>query len=242
MAEIKLDPRKLMKMPPAGVSREAGEYVAPARSTRQQHLRQEMVKSMYQSFKTYAEHDTYINYRDFQKYEILFSHDLRRRYLEGTAPADEITRAQELSNEFYNLIDPHRPIHIVDDEGHDVCPPLPPYSPPLNYLHGQGSQAVQIFSEAFEHDDNVPGGLGDVRKQKATAHLERLFTMAQNAQDMIQQIKNFDEMAYKFENQVFARQKPGQVVNPENQAKQTQGDTPDQNNGIDLDFEPVAED
>ncbi len=220
----KLDPRNYTG--PVQIKHGGPTYVDPKRNIKQRSLSEELAKALlgntnpkdklkqredlidrtYDSFMKYMEKDSYMTASEFKKYEVLFSQDLKERFLNDQMSLDEQNEIGILSDEFYSKVNPQRPIHIVDDvTGEEVMPPLPPLYMKVMTLSNGGEEAVNIFHNACVNDDNVPGGMGEQQRAKATAHLRILLAKSQTQDELLNNINNFDHIANEFHRKVLGK-------------------------------------
>lgn len=180
--------------------------------------RDKMINELVDTFNTEAETDSYITMSLFRRYEELFDSKLREQFLQHKLSTEEIDRLQKLSSEFYRLINPQRPIHIVDDVTHqEVCPPLPPIFMKLNFLTGEGARDMDRFHAAHENDDHNEGGIAQLNKRKATVSLTRRIAAAQDIETIDKSMRQYDALAFRFEQEALGKYK----------SVEKQGDTPD---------------
>ena len=164
------------------------------------------VDSLYGNFQHNIDVDTKLTVDEFSKFEILYNQDIKKQILDGSADSNTIQMVMDLSVEFYHLVNIHRPIHIVDAiTGEDVCPPLPPLYNSLRTLRGKGSEAIDIFHNAFDRSDGVKGGMGEHMVNKATVNLVNMLVKAQDQEQLIENINRTDELAENFHRQVFGK-------------------------------------
>ena len=109
--------------------------------------KQEMDK-IYENFAAYAEKDSTITLEEFRRYEILYSSELRKKYIEHSLTPEEEEEISQLSSEWYRRINTQRPVHIVNSRGEDICPPLPPI---FNKLQAVGSTEGSDIMSAFNN-------------------------------------------------------------------------------------------
>lgn len=234
-----VDPKKAIKQDDTLSVRlqQALNRHAPVRTRLEQ--RNLLVDDICRNFETYADKESRINVKDFKKYEILFSHELRDRYLNKELSYDEQTEIENLSNEFCSLVNIQKPIHIVDDDDKDVIPPLPPLYMRLSTLYGNGTEAINIFHNACTNDDRVPGGLGVQQREKATANLTILLKKCQDQDTIMENIHQFDELAENFHKKVLGKS----VFHPEeNEEEQDKKEDDSEVQPVDesiFDFEPM---
>lgn len=138
-----------------------------------------------------------IHWRDLQKFAPLFSLELRKKVMEHTATTEESALIAELSDKFKQTVhNIYEPIHVVDDEGKEVMPPLPPLFTKLNTLKGKANEAVQILFNSLNRDDNTP--MGTIQQKKAVANLKILLSKSQAAPEIMEKIYQFDKMIEDF--------------------------------------------
>ncbi len=143
---------------------------------------------------------------DFKKYEVLFSSELKKKYLEHRLSSEEINTISDLSQEFYHRINPQAPLHIVDQYGKEVCPPIPPIFRHLNSLDGTArngdSNVIDIFHHTFSVDETA-GALAENRKKAAAYQLNDVYVRQQSREDIIKDTKQFDAMSEMFHKEVL---------------------------------------
>lgn len=199
------------------------------------------VNSLWGNFQHNMNADTRLTVSQFSRYELLYSRDAQKQVIDGTASSELLEQINTLSEEFYRLVNVQKPIHIVDDNtGEEVCPPLPPIFNSLRTLTGKGSEAVDIFQQAFARSDGVNGGVGEQHVAKAAKNLMQLIVMSQDRETLMERISETDELANNFHAQVFG--KP--VFEDMKTTTETpeQGSTVDQSNNSDdlFDFDPIG--
>ena len=143
---------------------------------------------------------------DFRKYEILFSSELKKKYMEHRLTPQEIDNISDLSQEFYHRINPQAPLHIVDNTGKEVCPPIPPIFRHLNSLNGTSrngdSNVIDIFHHTFSVDETA-GAIAENRKKAAAYQLNNIYVSQQSREDIIKDTKQFDAMSEMFHKEVL---------------------------------------
>ena len=211
---------------PVQIKHGGSQYVDPKTNIKQRSLSEELAKALlgstsvkdklqqrndfvdrtYDAFMKYMEKDSVMKASEFSKYEILYSRELKDKFNAGLMSMDEQLQIRELSNEFISKINPQRPIHIVDDvTGEEVMPPLPPLYMKLMTLSHGGEEAVNYFHNACVNDDQVPGGMGEQQRAKATANLRILLAKSQTTEDIYKNINNFDHIANEFHKKVLGK-------------------------------------
>lgn len=146
--------------------------------------RERNIDEMYKDFMTNAEQDTYITQSEFQKYEILYSSETRKRLASTEATREERDKIAELSQEFYYRVNTQKPIHVVDDyTGKDIFV-LPPIYRRLNMLSTAAqAEATQILASTFEESD-ASNPTAYVRKQVAVDNLYRNILAVQDNEQL----------------------------------------------------------
>lgn len=176
--------------------------------------RRREVDKIYADFEAAADHDNVIPLSEFRKYEILFSKELRDKYNQHRLSTEEADRIQELSEEFYRRINTQRPTHIVDSNGRDVCPPLPPIFRRLNTMGDKtGGEIASIFHNAFSADDKM-GIIVQNKKMAAAYELNREYISRQSESDIIRDRAQFDQMAKNFHQGVLPSDRPAVTKTP----------------------------
>lgn len=158
--------------------------------------REDEINRMCDSFEANFNVPNKIHYKEMRKFEPLFSMALRQKVEDHTLSNEEEFTIARLSSELMSTLNNmYSPIHVVDDEGKDVMPPLPPLFSRIHTLSGNGNTAIQILFNALNRDDSTP--MGYIQQKKATTHLMRLLSMSQNAPEVMENIKKFNEMIEK---------------------------------------------
>lgn len=166
--------------------------------------RQREIDEMYENFKNGISNVNVMHEREFAKYEILYSSELKTKYLNHQLSAEETDRITDLSQELYQRINPQEPLHIIDNTGREVCPPLPPIFRHLNSLDRvrEGTNAIDIFHNAFSVDE-TSGVVAENRKKAAAVNLNNMYINQQSKSDIIKDMKQFDEMSEMFHREVL---------------------------------------
>lgn len=158
--------------------------------------REEEINRMCDAFEVHLKEPNKIHYKTMRKFEPLFSHAMKERVEKHELSYDEEIKISELSQELISSLNNiYAPIHIVDDNGEDVMSPLPPLFNKIHTLSGEGNSAIQILFNAFTRDDVTP--MGTIQQKKATVHLSRLLAMSQNTPEILEKIKQFNDLVAK---------------------------------------------
>jgi uncharacterized protein YnzC (UPF0291/DUF896 family) len=156
-------------------------------------LREREIDRIYGEFMAATDVPNNIHYKEFKKYEVLYSDEMRKKVAEHTLTSDEENMISELSQEFYRRINTRKPIHVVDDQGNDVIPPLPPIYRKLNSLDtDETASAAAVFHTAFSTDST--GVIADNKKAEATVLLNNTFMSVQSPEKLKQDINEFDKL------------------------------------------------
>lgn len=192
-----------------------------SKDDRQRTNREAEIERMCDAFDAHFSEPNKINYKDMEKFEPLFSKELRRRVENHELTMEEEGHIAELSQDLMgSLNNIYGEIHVVDDRGNDVMSPLPPLFSRIHTLSGEGNTAIQILFNAFSRDDTTP--MGTIQQKKATVHLMRLLSMSQNTPEVIEKIKRFNELVDKYNaqsdeaKQAQEQRKENQKVNTDN--------------------------
>lgn len=212
--------------------------------------RESMIDKMVQDFTAYADHDNIINQRDFKKFEPLFSVEMRQKYLDRTMSMDEFNYITALSQEFADNYNMQKTTHIVDDNGNEVCPPLPPVFVRLEMLKGRVAEVINTYHTVHANDDGQQGGLNDLYKQKAAYDLLKSLQGSQIRESLISQAADFHDKAVAFHiatdprAQEYLQQQTTEQVPTDEQGNvlpfTSQPDTV--SNDLDVEYGPVDED
>lgn len=158
------------------------------------------IERMCNNFFRYADRDNYITVEEFRKYEVLFSNKTREMFENAEATVEDELAIQELSQEWYRNYNPQKPTHIVDHNGKDVMPPLPPLFRKISMLKGSAVDALNELHHAFVNDDGQAGSVMDVKRSKAISDVWANLRSAQlnndqNRKQMAQDIISFRAQA-----------------------------------------------
>jgi hypothetical protein len=174
--------------------------------TSAERRREREVDEIWANFQRGTEGSNVMLASDFKKYEILFSSELKKKYMEHRLSSDEIDNISDLSQEFYHRINPQEPLHIVDQFGKEVCPPIPPIFRHLNSLDGTArngdTNAIDIFHHTFSIDETA-GAIAENKKKAAAVHLNDIYIKQQSKEDIIKDTKQFDAMSEMFHREVL---------------------------------------
>lgn len=170
------------------------------------HRREREVDEIYANFMAGVSHQNVMRASEFKKYEILFSSELRKRYLNHEMSADEISNITDLSQEFYRKINTQAPLHIVDDTGREVCPPIPPIFRHINSLDRASAKGevnpIDIFHHTFSVDETA-GSIAENKKKAAAVNLNNAYISQQSQEDILKDMKQFDAMSEMFHREVL---------------------------------------
>ena len=164
--------------------------------------KQEMDK-IYDNFAAYAEKDSTITLEEFRKYEILYSSELRKKYIEHSLTPEEEEEISQLSSEWYRRINTQRPVHIVNSRGEDICPPLPPI---FNKLQAVGSTEGSDIMSAFNN----------------------IYASNQDPEAMRKAVDDYTKLASTFDREVLGKNVPS-LPTTESKEKYTNNDDDDVN-------------
>ena len=155
------------------------------------------IDRMCDAFETHFNVPNMIYHREMEEFAPLFSNENKKKVEEGTMEFDEEVALKELSQKFKEKINNiYGPIHIVDEEGKDVMPPLPPLYMKIQTPKGKGNEAIQIFFNALNRDENTP--MGSIQQKKAVQNLRQVLAMSQSAPDIIEKAKEYTRMVQEF--------------------------------------------
>ena len=195
------DPRSMMKM-----------QIKDAHAVHRQFSLDDEINRICDSFESHYNVTNKINVKDMDEFAVLFSNDLRKRLEEGKIDIDEEMNLKELSQKLKDKLNNiYEPIHVVDDNGEDVVPPLPPLFMKLNTPRGHGNEAMQIFFNVMNRDENTP--MGTIQQKKAVANLQRVLAMSQAAPEVLAKARQYTEMVEKFNQSMYNEQKPNKEQN-----------------------------
>lgn len=130
-----------------------------------------MVDRMYADFQAYGEKDNVVLESEFQKFIPLYSNEMRAKIENRTATQEDIDLISDLSLEFSRRFNLQKPTHVVDHNGKEVMPTLPPVLRRLEVMRGGMVELVNQLHTAFANDDGQIGGLNDLQKTKAVYQL-----------------------------------------------------------------------
>lgn len=161
--------------------------------------------SIWDAYKNTMDKDTCLTVDEFKKYEILYSRQIQADYLAGKLDAATVQQIQDLSEEFYHSVNTQRPIHIVDDQGNDICPPLPPIYRPLRKIMGNGTQVIDYLHNAFLHADDIPNSPSTVKQKKAVDALGQMLMAGQDKDSILHDVEETNKLANDFHKAVFGK-------------------------------------
>lgn len=167
---------------------------------------EETFDRIYADYIAYGNKDTVIPFSEFQKYEILYSSEARRKYLNKEMTTEESAEISKLSEEWYARINPQKPVHIVDDEtGEEICPPLPPI---FNTLQALGSAEACDLITAFVKSSALGesgGVINQIKSKELAVDVNNMYASNQDPEKMREQVNNFTKMAVEFDKKVLGR-------------------------------------
>ena len=108
------------------------------------------IDEMYKVFKEEIDIDTVITKSEFDKYDMLYSADIRAKADRRDLTVDEINKLAELSQDFYHRVNTHRPIHVVDDYTKNELFTLPPI---YNNIHPIANEKANIMDAFRTYND-----------------------------------------------------------------------------------------
>lgn len=164
-----------------------------------QKRREDAINRMVADFNRFAEQDNVMTVEEFSRYQILYSKEMREKLLNNELSMEEWDMISDLSTELQDKYNPQKPTHIVDENGQDVCPPLPPIWAKLNFMKGNLGDIIDTFHTVHINDDGQNGGLNAARKRAATFELLRRFRMGQDDAELLRQQKEFEATARHFD-------------------------------------------
>lgn len=202
------DPRRLINMPHAYNDAE-----------RMRSNREAEINRICDAFDEGFDIPNTIPYQEMAEFAPLFSDEVRKKMENHKLSIDdelEIARlSQKLMQKLNNI---YKPIHVVDEQGNDVISPLPPLFMQISTPKGKGNEAMQIFFNALNRDENTP--MGTIQKKKAVENLRVLLTMSQSAPDVVKSVKEFNEMVNNF-NEHLRKQEEENAVKEEKRKPDT---------------------
>lgn len=219
--------------------------------TSESDRRELAINKMVDDFIAYADHDNVINQRDFKKFEVLFSVEMRNKYINREMTNEEYNRITALSKEFADTFNLQKATHIVDDNGNEVCPPLPPVFVRLEIMKGKTAEIMDTFQTVHANDDGQAGGLNDLYKQKACYDFLKSFQGSQIRENLMSQVSDFYDKATAFHlatdprAQEYIQQQQAQAGAPVDENGKVVPFTPKPDtvaNDFDVEYGPVDDD
>lgn len=179
---------------------------------------QEETQQMYEIFKKEVDVDTVMTQSEFEKYAPL--------YRKSTLPTDrnmtidEVADLAELSQEYYQRINPQRPVHIVSDYGNEELFVLPPIFSRLRPLTGEQAGIIDVYSNVHEALAESNGPLVEAKKDSVDNMLLNDYTRAQDRAELAKGAEHFDKLAAELHKKVmgdnpFAKNDEGSSVTKE---------------------------
>lgn len=189
--------------------------------------KQEMDK-IYENFAAYAEKDSTITLEEFRKYEILYSSELRKKYIEHSLTPEEEEEISQLSSEWYRRINPQRPVHIVNSRGEDICPPLPPIFNKLQAVGStEGSDIMSAFNNAAAKGEGG-GIMSQIAMKKYGVAFNNIYASNQDPEAMRKAVDDYTKLASTFDREVLGKDVPS-VPTTESKEKYANNDDDDVN-------------
>ena len=184
--------------------------------------KQEMDK-IYDNFAAYAEKDSCVTLEEFRKYEILYSSELRKRYVDHSLTPEEEENISRLSSEWYRRINPQRPVHIVNSRGEDVCPPLPPIFNRLQAVGStEGSDIMSAFNNAASKGEGG-GIMSQIAMKKYGVAFNNIYASNQDPEAMRKAVDDYTRLASTFDREVLGKNIPS-LPTTESKEKYTNND------------------
>lgn len=184
--------------------------------------KQEMDK-IYDNFAAYAEKDSCVTLEEFRKYEILYSSELRKRYVDHSLTPEEEENISRLSSEWYRRINPQRPVHIVNSRGEDVCPPLPPIFNRLQAVGStEGSDIMSAFNNAASKGEGG-GIMSQIAMKKYGVAFNNIYASNQDPEAMRKAVDDYTRLASTFDREVLGKNIPS-LPTSESKEKYTNND------------------
>ena len=184
--------------------------------------KQEMDK-IYDNFAAYAEKDSCVTLEEFRKYEILYSSELRKRYVDHSLTPEEEENISRLSSEWYRRINPQRPVHIVNSRGEDVCPPLPPIFNRLQAVGStEGSDIMSAFNNAASKGEGG-GIMSQIAMKKYGVAFNNIYASNQDPEAMRKAVDDYTRLASTFDREVLGKNAPS-LPTTESKEKYTNND------------------
>ena len=207
---VTVDPLKVMRVAKDPGSQEAEALlnqklreIAQGRDPRSSFKKLE--DSIWDAYNNTMNKDTCLTIEQFKRFEILYSRQVQADYLAGKLDTATVQQIQDLSEEFYHTVNTQRPIHIVDADGNDVCPPLPPVFRPLRKIMGKGTQVLDFLHNAFLHADDIPNSPSTIKQKQAVDAVGQLIMAGQDKETLLHDVQETNELANNFHKAVFGK-------------------------------------
>lgn len=161
--------------------------------------REKEIDEIYNTIMPEVNKDNYIRYEVFKKYEELYDYSNRQDLLNNTLPREEMERLAILSLELTNMINVYKPTHVVDDEGKEVFPTLPPLQMKLRGFDGKANSIIDRLNHYYAEN----GPIAQRQQEAITEELSRSLAACQDRPTVLKHMTEFDEMADKFHREVL---------------------------------------